>query len=86
MSLKIHSLSLLPSKDLLDEEDEENRFLWMLETNKIRKIYCLMEICLRIPTADNQLIEKLKDMINSKQWLVDYSIKRVNDKIYLQWT
>ena len=44
---------------------------------------CLL--CLRIPTADDQLIEKLKEIIDFKQWLVDYSIKRVNDKIYLQW-
>ncbi len=43
-------------------------------------------LCLRVPTADEQLIEKLKDMIDSKQWLVDYTIKCVNDKIYLQWT
>jgi hypothetical protein len=43
-------------------------------------------LCLRLPTADDQLIEKLKEMIDSKQWLVDYTIKRVNDKIYLQWT
>jgi hypothetical protein len=42
-------------------------------------------LCLRIPTADDQLIEKLKEMIDSKQGLVDYTIKRVTDKIYLQW-
>jgi hypothetical protein len=43
-------------------------------------------LCLRVPTADDQLIEKLKDIIDSKPWLVDYTIKRVNDKIHLQWT
>jgi hypothetical protein len=42
-------------------------------------------LCLRVPTADDQLIEKLEEMIDSKQWLVDYTIKRVTDKIYLQW-
>jgi hypothetical protein len=43
---------------------------------------CLL--CLRIPTADDQLIEKLKKIIDSNGRLVDYTIKRVMDKIYLQ--
>jgi hypothetical protein len=42
-------------------------------------------LCLCIPTADDQLIEKLKDMIDSNQWLVDYTIQRVIYKIYLQY-
>jgi len=44
---------------------------------------CLL--CLRIPTADDQLIEKLKKIIDSNGRLVDYTIKRVMDKIYLKW-
>jgi hypothetical protein len=52
----------------------------------IQSILTRMNEDLRIPTADNQLIEKLKEMIDSKQWLVDYTIKCVIDKIYLQWT
>jgi hypothetical protein len=32
-----------------------------------------------------QMIEKLDEMIDSEEWLVDYTIKRVIDKIYLQW-
>jgi len=43
-------------------------------------------LCVRVPTADDQFIEKLKEIIDCKQWLVDYTIKRVMDKIYLQWT
>jgi hypothetical protein len=48
----------------------------------IQSILTRMNEDLRIPTADNQLIEKLKEMIDSKQWLVDYTIKCVIDKIY----
>ncbi len=44
---------------------------------------CLL--CVRIPTADDQLIEKLKEIIDSEERLVDYTIKRITDKIYLQW-
>ncbi len=42
-------------------------------------------LCVGIPTADDQLIEKLKETIDCKEWLVDYTIKRVNNQIYLQW-
>jgi hypothetical protein len=31
------------------------------------------------------MIEKLDEMIDSEEWLVDYTIKHVIDKIYLQW-
>jgi hypothetical protein len=41
-------------------------------------------LCIGIPTADDQLIEKLKETINS-EGLVNYTINRVMDKIYLQW-
>jgi hypothetical protein len=44
---------------------------------------CLL--CLRIPTVDDQLIEKLKKIIDSNARLVDFTIKRVVDTIYLQW-
>jgi hypothetical protein len=52
-------------------------------TGEFNEDLCLL--CLRIPTADDQLIEKLKKIIDSNGRLVDYTIKRVMDKIYLQW-
>ncbi|CAF4200659.1 unnamed protein product [Rotaria sordida] len=42
-------------------------------------------LCLRIPTADDKIIEKLKNIINSNKLIVWYSIKCVRDIIYLQW-
>ncbi len=44
---------------------------------------CLL--CLRIPTADDQLIEKLQKIIDADTRLVDCTIKRIMDKIFLQW-
>ncbi len=35
-------------------------------------------LCIRIPTADDQLID-------GKRWLVDYTIERIMDNIYFQW-
>ena len=52
-------------------------------TDDTNKDLCLL--CLRIPTADDQLIEKLKKIIDSNARLIDYTIKRVMDKIHLQW-
>jgi len=45
----------------------------------------LYSLCLRIPTVDDRIIEKLKDMINSNKLLVCYTIKCVFNVIYLQW-
>ncbi|CAF3579983.1 unnamed protein product [Rotaria sp. Silwood1] len=45
----------------------------------------LFTLCLRIPTVDDRMLEKLKDIINSNKLLVCYKIKRVFDVIYLQW-
>ncbi|CAF5061595.1 unnamed protein product [Rotaria sp. Silwood1] len=45
----------------------------------------LYTLCLRIPTVDDRMLEKLKDIINSNKLLVCYTIKRVFDVIYLQW-
>jgi hypothetical protein len=44
---------------------------------------CLL--CLGIAKADDELIEKLEQIIDSDGKLVDYTIKRIMDKIYLQW-
>ena len=52
-------------------------------TDGSNKDFCLL--CLRIPTADDQLIEKFKKIIDSNARLIDYTIKRVMDKIHLQW-
>jgi hypothetical protein len=41
-------------------------------------------LCIGIPTTDDQLIERLKETIDS-EGLVDYTINRIMDKIYLQW-
>jgi hypothetical protein len=45
----------------------------------------LQLLCFQIPAADDQTIEQLNKMINKEKLLIDYSIKRVLDFIYLQW-
>ncbi len=51
---------------------------------KINKGYP-RSLCFHVPSADNQMIEKLEKMINAEKLLVNYSLKHIYDNIYLQW-
>jgi len=42
-------------------------------------------LCFRVIAADDQIIEKLNKMIHFEKFILDYTIKRVLDDIYLQW-
>ncbi|CAF4973866.1 unnamed protein product, partial [Rotaria sp. Silwood1] len=46
---------------------------------------CLCVLCFRIPTVDDEMIRKLKRMINFEKILFNYTIKRVTDYIYIEW-
>ncbi|CAF3608334.1 unnamed protein product [Rotaria sp. Silwood1] len=43
-------------------------------------------LCFHVPTADDEIIQKLQKMIHVKKLLSDYTIKRIHDNIYLQLT
>jgi hypothetical protein len=43
-------------------------------------------LCFCIPTADDEMIKKLKRMIHFEKLLLNYTIKRVADNIFLEWT
>ncbi|CAF0908240.1 unnamed protein product [Rotaria sordida] len=45
----------------------------------------LRSLCLYIPTANNDMINKLQDMINREKLLHYFTIKLEFDNIYLQW-
>jgi hypothetical protein len=38
-----------------------------------------------VPAADDQMIENLQQMIKYEQLLIQFTIKRILDNIYLQW-
>jgi hypothetical protein len=42
-------------------------------------------LCFRIPTADDEMIQKFKRMIRCEKLLFNFTIKRVADNIYLEW-
>jgi hypothetical protein len=45
----------------------------------------LHSLCFRIPTADDQIIQKLKRMIHFEKLLFNYTIKRLADNVYVEW-
>ncbi|CAF1219529.1 unnamed protein product [Adineta steineri] len=58
--------------------------------NILKKIDCklnehLRVLCFHIPTADNEMIKKFENMIDSEELLVNYRIQRDGENIYLQW-
>ena len=42
-------------------------------------------LCFRIPTADDEMINKLKRMIHFEKLLFNYTVKRIADQIYIEW-
>ncbi|CAF1171652.1 unnamed protein product [Adineta steineri] len=46
---------------------------------------CLCSLCFRIPLLDDQMMETLVETINHEKLLINYTIKRVCDNIYLHW-
>ncbi len=59
-------------RQMLDKINfEHNRYLRLL--------------CFLVPAADDEIIRKLEKMINTEKLIVNYSIKRFLENIYLQW-
>ena len=48
--------------------------------------YHLRSLCFHIPAADEKMVKKLKRVIRSEELLVDFTMKRVIDNIYIQWS
>jgi hypothetical protein len=45
----------------------------------------LRSLYFKVPASDDRLIQNLKQMIHSEKLLVDYTIQRESETIYLQW-
>ncbi len=52
--------------------------------NRISMFVYLLSI--RVSALDDKIIAQLIRMINSEKLLFNYTIKRILDHIYLQWT
>ncbi|CAF1322817.1 unnamed protein product [Adineta steineri] len=58
--------------------------------NILKKIDCKLNehlhvLCFHIPRADNEMIKKFENMIDSEKLLINYTIQRAGENIYLQW-
>ncbi len=45
----------------------------------------LRSLCFRVQATDDEYIKKLEEVINAKKRLLDYTIKRVLESVYLEW-
>jgi hypothetical protein len=83
-------LAMCPYINHLEIEHLNNVDVQMVLDHILKKIHHnshdqLRSLCLHIPTADDQMIQTLQKMIDDKTLLIDYIIKRVGDRVYLQW-
>jgi hypothetical protein len=45
----------------------------------------LRSLCFHVPAVDDRMIRTLEKMMNDEKLLINYTIKRVDEHIYLQW-
>ncbi|CAF0946073.1 unnamed protein product [Adineta steineri] len=57
----------------------------LIEIRNRSKFQNLRLICIQLPTANDTMILKLKQMIQVENLLVDFKIKRIEEKFFLEW-
>ncbi|CAM4799164.1 unnamed protein product, partial [Rotaria magnacalcarata] len=50
-----------------------------------RSFCFIRSLCFHAPAVDDQVVENLEKMTNYEQLLIQFTIKRTSDNIYLQW-
>ncbi|CAF3730811.1 unnamed protein product [Rotaria socialis] len=58
----------------------------ILKDIKNRRTCSIRSLSFNVPAADDRTIEDLQEMIIKEQLLFQFTIKRISDNIYLQWT
>ncbi len=84
-------LAICPYMNYLQIEHLNDIDVELVLDHVLRKIHhdCndhLRSLCFGIPTADDQMIKILQKMIDDKKFLINYTIKRIGNHVYLQWT
>jgi len=82
-------IDLCPHMTYLKVDSFNNMNIELFLLLILMKIICsnhqLRLLCFRIRAADEKIIEKLNMMIHYEKLLLNYTIKRISDKIYLEW-
>jgi hypothetical protein len=54
--------------------------------NYINTNHCYIRVlCLNVPAADDDTLKCFKEIIEQKHLVIDFTIKRILNRIYLQW-
>jgi hypothetical protein len=69
----------------IDKMDVERFLRNILEKINLKSNAYLRLLCFHIRTADDEVIKKLEQIIHDENLLIDYTIKRELDDIYLKW-
>jgi hypothetical protein len=69
----------------INDMDTESFVRELLHKINFEQNEYLRLLCFRVEAADDQTIKNLQKMIDDEKLLVDYSMKRVRENIYLQW-
>ena len=72
--------------DSIKNLDEKIFVRLILMKIKIKCQYQLRLLSFNVPETDDDMVKVLKKMIDEEKLLTDYSIKYIDDEIFLQWT
>jgi hypothetical protein len=83
-------LAICPYTNYLQIEHLNNTDVKLVLDHVLTKIHhdCndqLRSLYFGVPTADDQMIKTLQKMIDDEKFLINYTIKRIGDHVYLQW-
>ncbi|CAF1061424.1 unnamed protein product [Adineta steineri] len=77
--MKSFSIQIIADYNLLSVTE------WILDRIKMNKMSHPMKVCIMVENGTDDLIEKLYEMIDSKELLKNYTIFRKLDIFYIQW-
>ena len=72
--------------DFIKNLDEKTFVRLILIKIKINLHYQLRLLSFQVPQKDDRMVKVLKKMIDEEKLLTHYSIKYIDDEIFLQWT
>ncbi|CAF1307481.1 unnamed protein product [Adineta steineri] len=83
-------MRLCPSMVYLKIDYANNINVEIFVRNILKKMNCKLNehlrlLCFHIPVVDDEMAKKFENMINSEKLLVNYTIQRGCENVYLQW-
>jgi hypothetical protein len=83
-------LAICPYMNYLQIEHLNDMHVKLVLDHVLKKIHHdwndhLRSLCFGVPAADDQMIKTLQKTIDDEKFLINYTIKHIDDHVYLQW-